>query len=88
MDLAKMFVMAAKARFVNIHEAKTHLSKLLTRVERGEEIVIARAGEPVARLLPYKPRTGRTLGADRGRVWIADDFDAPLPPDVLDEFHK
>ena len=61
----------------NIHEAKTHLSKLVERVEAGEEIVIARAGKPVARLVPYvepaKPR--RKPGAWKGKVWISPDFD-------------
>jgi prevent-host-death family protein len=72
---------------VNIHEAKTQLSRLLTRVERGEEIIIARSGRPVARLLPFEPgSSGRTLGADREVVWLAEDFDAPLPDDLLADF--
>ena len=72
---------------VNIHEAKTQLSRLLARVERGEEIVIARAGRPVARLLPFAPKGApRQLGHDHGIVVIAPDFDAPLPPDVLGDF--
>lgn len=74
---------------VNIHEAKTQLSRLLTRVERGEEIVIARAGRPVARLLPFESRSsGRTFGGDEDSVWIADDFDAPLPEDILADFER
>jgi prevent-host-death family protein len=74
---------------VNLHEAKTHLSRLLARVERGEEIVIERGNRPVARLLPYAPRSAqRVLGGDRGRVRIADDFDAPLPEAVLAEFER
>jgi prevent-host-death family protein len=74
---------------VNVHEAKTHLSRLLARVERGEEIVIARGGRPVARLLPYdQPAQRRLLGQDRGKVWIADDFDAPLPDDILADFES
>ena len=78
-----------KVRTVNVHEAKTHLSKLLARVERGEELVIARGGRPVARLTPLEPRSGeRRLGTDRGRVWIADDFDAPLPEDLLRDFDQ
>lgn len=61
---------------VNIHEAKTHLSRLVDRVAAGEEIVIARAGKPVARLVPYVARSpDRELGAWRDKVWIADDFD-------------
>jgi prevent-host-death family protein len=68
---------------VNIHEAKTHLSRLLTRVAAGEEIVIAKAGKPVAKLVPYRnPPYERVLGQDEGKVWIADDFDAPLSEEV------
>lgn len=78
-----------KAKTVNVHEAKTHFSKLLGRVEQGEEIVIARAGRPVARLSPITPAsTKRVLGSARGQVWIAEDFDAPLPDDVLSEFER
>jgi prevent-host-death family protein len=65
---------------VNVHEAKTHLSRLLQRVAAGEEITIAKAGVPVARLVPAEPsEKKRELGADRGKVWIAADFDAPSP---------
>ena len=74
---------------VNIHQAKTHLSRLLQRVAEGEEITIARAGKPVARLVAIEKKPGKTrpLGMDRGRVWIADDFDAPLPSDLLKLFY-
>ncbi len=72
---------------VNIHEAKTQLSKLLERVARGEEVVICRAGEPVARLVPTRA-AGRVLGGDKGRVRIARDFDAPLPADLQAEFER
>ena len=61
---------------VNIHEAKTHLSRLIERVETGEEVVIARAGRPVARLVPYRARTTpRMPGLWRGQVQLAADFD-------------
>jgi prevent-host-death family protein len=70
----------------NVHEAKTHLSRLLERVAEGEEVVIAKAGVPVARLVPVRAPTGRELGFERGRVFIADDFDAPLPDDLLKRF--
>ena len=62
---------------VNIHEAKTHFSKLLARVMRGEEIVIAKAGKPVARLVPERPPAParRVPGIDKGKLKIADDFD-------------
>ncbi len=69
---------------VNIHEAKTHLSRLLQRVAGGEEIIIARAGVPVARLVAVEPRrTPRVLGIDRDRFEIPKDFNAPLPDEVL-----
>jgi prevent-host-death family protein len=63
---------------VNIHEAKTHLSRLVERVEAGEEIVIARGGKPVARLVPLGLRTRpRQLGTLRGKIWVAPDWDSP-----------
>lgn len=71
---------------VNIHEAKTHLSRLVERVEAGEEITLARAGRPVARLVPYRARrTPRRPGLWKGRVVIGADFDAPLP-EIEDAF--
>ena len=73
---------------VNIHQAKTHLSRLLQRVAAGEEITIARAGVPVARLVAATPvKAVRPLGFARGEVWVADDFDAPLPDDLLKAFY-
>lgn len=66
---------------VNVHEAKSNLSELLRRVERGEEIVIARAGQPVARLVPFGEAEPRRPGLWAGEVWIADDFDET--PDEL-----
>ena len=65
---------------VNVHEAKTHLSSLLKRVEAGEEITISRAGTPVAKLIAAGPQgKTRPMGMARGKIWIADDFDAPDP---------
>jgi prevent-host-death family protein len=73
---------------VNIHDAKTHLSRLIERVETGEEVVIARAGRPVARLVPYRARTSpRVPGQWRGRVRLAPDFDA-TDETVLDAFES
>jgi prevent-host-death family protein len=73
---------------VNVHEAKTHLSKLLQRVAAGEEIIIAKAGVPVAKLVSVQSKTEeRKLGIDEGRIYIADDFDAPLPDDILAGFY-
>lgn len=72
---------------VNIHEARTHFSKLIERVRLGEEIVIAKAGEPVARLVPEKPRRKpRKPGSGKGQIWMSEDFDDPLPDDLLDLF--
>jgi prevent-host-death family protein len=65
----------------NIHDAKTHLSKLLKRVANGEEIVIAKAGKPVVRILPFTTgeSSPRKPGMDKGKVIIQPDFDEPLP---------
>jgi prevent-host-death family protein len=65
-------------KIVNVHEAKTHLSKILERVARGEQIVIARSGRPVAKLIPIA-RSVRKPGRLKGRITVSDDFDAPLP---------
>jgi prevent-host-death family protein len=74
---------------VNTHQAKTHLSKLIERVLLGEEITIARAGRPVARLVPVVAQPARrTPGSARGKIRIAPDFDAPLPEDLLREFES
>lgn len=73
---------------VNIHEAKTHLSRLVERVEAGEEVVIARAGRPVARLVPFKTRTkSRIPGLWRGRVHLSPDFDR-TDEELLDVFER
>lgn len=77
-----------KTRTVNVHEAKTHLSRLLKRVAAGDEIIIANAGHPVARLIPFGRPGKRALGMDAGRVVIADDFDAPLSEDILADFER
>ena len=63
---------------INVHQAKTHLSRLLERVARGEEIVIAKAGKPVARLVPIDGtlREPRRLGALKGQIWLAEDWDS------------
>lgn len=68
---------------VNVHAAKTHLSQLLARVEAGEEVVLARAGQPIARLVPFiSSGTRRRFGGWKGRIVIAKDFDAPLPATI------
>ena len=72
---------------VNIHQAKKHLSRLLEQVAAGEDVVIAKSGWPVARLIPFKETDEpRQPGSMKGEIWIADDFDAPLPPEVLRQF--
>ena len=71
---------------VGVHEAKTHLSRLLEDVAIGEDVVITRRGEPVARLVPARARQPRTFGLDRGRFEVPEDFDAPLSDEVLDSF--
>lgn len=74
---------------VNIHEAKTRLSHLLRRVAAGEDVVIARAGRPIARIVPVAtPAAPRKPGSARGRLLLADDFDAPLPEGVLEDFER
>lgn len=69
---------------MNIHEAKTHLSSLLEQIEAGEDVVIARHGKPIARLIPYtvKPAQQREPGSLRGQISLDEDFDAPLPDDI------
>lgn len=71
----------------NIHEAKTHFSKLLAEVARGGVVTIARAGKPIARLVPIEERPkDRKPGSAKGEVWMAPDFDDPLPEDILRAF--
>lgn len=71
---------------VNMHEAKTHLSRLVERVAEGEEVVIGKAGKPVAKLVPYRSeRRPRKPGALKGRIWVAKDFDE-LPESVMAAF--
>ncbi|HET6757440.1 MAG TPA: type II toxin-antitoxin system Phd/YefM family antitoxin [Burkholderiales bacterium] len=72
---------------VNIHEAKANLSRLVDQAAAGTEIVIAKAGKPLAKLVPYESsKQKRTLGLYKGKIKIARDFDAPLPDDLLDLF--
>ena len=73
---------------VNVHQAKTHLSQLLRRVAAGEEIVISNAGKPVARLVPIGGAKMRRLGTDKGAFEVPDDFNDPLPPEVLGAFER
>lgn len=74
------------ARTLNLYEAKTQLSALVDDAAAGKETIIAKAGRPMARLVPLRPAVRRKPGLGRGTVWMADDFDAPLPDDMLDAF--
>lgn len=74
---------------VNVHEAKTQFSKLLVRVGLGEEVIIAKAGKPVARLMPFAEKARpRTPGSAAGKLVVMPDFDAPLPESVLASFEE
>lgn len=74
---------------VNIHEAKTHLSKLLARVGNGEEVIISKAGKPIAKLVPIADKTKKRVpGSANGKVVIKKNFDAPLPKHIQKAFEK
>ena len=73
---------------VNVHEAKTHLSRLLAQVEAGKEVVIARNGAPVARLVPCQKQGRREFGALKGRVVVPDSFFEPLPESELEAWER
>lgn len=74
---------------VNVHEAKTHLSRILERVTEGEEVIIMRSNVPIARLVPISSTPARReLGWARGEFTVPDDFDAPLPTEVEDSFYQ
>ena len=86
MDLVQALVYDGTVN-VNVHQAKTHLSRLLERVALGEEVVIAKAGKPVARLVPVEEASvKRVLGTAKGDFVVPEDFDAPLPEELLAEF--
>ena len=74
------------AVIVNMHQAKTELSRLVAEALAGEEVIIARSGKPAVRLVPI--RRERVPGLARDVVWVADDFDAPLPDDLLAGFEE
>lgn len=74
---------------VNVHEAKTHFSRILSRVESGEEIVIAKAGKPIARIVPLFEKVSKRIpGTAKGRISLKKDFFKPLPKSLLDDFEK
>lgn len=75
------------AKTVNLYQAKTQLSKLVDEASAGREVIIAKAGRPKARLVPLgKAKPKRKPGALKGQIWIADDFDDELPPEILAGF--
>jgi prevent-host-death family protein len=70
----------------NVRDAETHFARLIARVIAGEEVLIAKAGQPVAKIVPVRSRPPRRPDTDQGTLWVAEDFDAPLPDDLLDAF--
>ena len=77
------------AKQVNVHHAKTHLSMILADVEKGQEIILARDGKPIAKIIPFSERRNRIsniFGDLKGKIWIADDFDDPLPDELMKEW--
>jgi len=74
------------AKMFNLYQAKTRLSALVDEAAAGQEIIIAKAGVPRARLVPLQPRVRRRPGGSKGKIWIASDFDAPLPQEILNAF--
>ena len=86
-NLVNRAYLLGMAKPVNIYDAKARLSELVDRAAAGEEVVIAKAGKPVARLVPLRPRLRRP-GRGAGRIEIARDFDAPLTDDILRDFES
>ena len=78
--------MVPLAVMVSLYDAKTQLSSLVDKAAAGAEIVIAKHGKPLAKLVPFREPSRRRPGRAKGKIWMAADFDAPLPEDVLDGF--
>lgn len=78
------------AKQYNVHETKTNLSKILTRVAKGEEVIIAKSGIPIAKLVPIEKEKSqnRFPGSAKGKIVMSDDFTEPLPDDVIDTFYR
>lgn len=74
------------AKTLNLYEAKTQLSALVDEAASGREIIIAKAGKPLAKLVPFRAVRRRTPGRGKGTIWMAADFDAPLPDELLEAF--
>ena len=73
---------------LNLYEAKTQLSALVDQAAAGAEIIIAKNGKPMAKLVAFKQAVRRKPGRLKGKIWISDDFDAPLPQDIIDSFYN
>ena len=73
---------------LSIYEVQNHFPAFLNRVEAGEEIILERSGEPIAKIVPLRKKGKRSLGKEKGKIWISDDFNDPLPEDLLSEFYK
>jgi prevent-host-death family protein len=72
----------------SVGEAKAHFSALIKRAEAGEEVLVTRSGVPVARIVPVKAAKERSFANDEGLGFVADDFDKPLPPELLKQFYR
>ncbi len=86
LDLVRHLVDPPSVLTYNIHEAKTQFSRLLARVAAGEEVVIAKAGQVIAKIVPVRSQAPRRPDTEGSDLWVADDFDAELPPELLDGF--
>ena len=73
---------------LNLYEAKTQLSSLVDQAAAGAEIIIAKNGKPMAKLVPIRERTERKPGRFKDKIWISDDFDAPLPQEFIDSWYN
>jgi prevent-host-death family protein len=83
---ASLYTVVVMSTMLNLYAAKTHLSTLVDEAAAGAEIVIAKAGKPMAKLVPYRPAAQRTPGSAASKIWISPDFDAPLPRALADAF--
>jgi antitoxin (DNA-binding transcriptional repressor) of toxin-antitoxin stability system len=73
---------------VSLEKVRDQFPAFLSKVESGEEIILEKGGEPIARVVPIKKKGKRILGKERGKIWMSDDFDEPLPEEILAEFYK
>ena len=73
---------------LNILEINEQFPQILSKVEAGEEIILEKSGEPIAKIIPLGKKRKRELGRERGKIWMSDDFTGPLPKEILEEFYK